>query len=342
MPKRPHVLIIGVGSIGERHLRCFQATDRCSVAFCEPLSDRREQVSERYQVKGYPNWRDALDNEDFTTAVIASPAPWHIPLAQSLTQCGLDLLIEKPLSLNLDGIEQLVSTVAAQRTHVAVGFNFRAIPALQQMRDAVRSGRFGRVVQIQVQSGQHFPFYRPAYREIYYADPGLGGGLIQDGLPHHLNAVEWIVGPATRVVADASHQVLSGVTVEDTVHVLSRHGEVMASFSVNQHQPVNELTMTVLCERGSARWDIHGQRWLTACENGGQWIEEASFSSERDDYYILQANAFLDHAAGKRAPLCSLEDGITTLRSMLAVLRSRESGRWVNVESIDSHFEMEK
>jgi predicted dehydrogenase len=334
MSKRPHVLIVGVGSIGERHLRCFQSTDRCTLAFCEPLEERRQQVASRYQVKGYPGWQEALDNEDFTTAVIASPAPWHIPLAEALTQRGLDLLIEKPLSLNFEGVNRLVTTVAERRTHVAVGFNLRAIPALQQIRAAVQSGQFGRIVQVQVQSGQHFPFYRPAYREIYYADPSQGGGLIQDGLPHYLNAVEWIAGPTTKVVTDAAHQVLAGVTVEDSVNVLSRHAEVMGSFSVNQHQPVNELTITVLCEQGAARWDINGQKWMTATECGGQWQEVESYHHQRDDYYIMQANAFFDFVAGQSGPLCSLAEGITTLRSMLAVLRSRETGGWVSVDPI--------
>ena len=49
-----------------------------------------------------------------------------------------------------------------------------------------------------------------------------------------------------RVVADAAHQVLEGVTVEDTVHLLARHGSVMASYSLNQHQAPNEITITVV------------------------------------------------------------------------------------------------
>ena len=55
-------------------------------------------------------------------------------------------------------------------------------------------------------------------------------------LTHLVNLAEWIVGPADRVLADASHQVLEGVDVEDTVHLLSRHGPVMAAFALNQHQ----------------------------------------------------------------------------------------------------------
>ncbi len=155
-------------------------------------------------------------------------------------------------------------------------------------------------------------------------------------LPHFLNAVEWIAGPATKVVVDAAHKVLAGVEVEDTVNLLTRHGNVMANFSVNQHQPVNESVITVLCENGAARWELSGQRWLSANENGGDWTLQQSYDLQRDDYYILQANAFLDLLAGKAEPLCPLDDGIRTLKSTLAILESRESGSWVNVDALCS------
>lgn len=328
----PHILIIGVGSIGERHLRCFQSTGRCTLALCEPDDNRREEVARRYGVNGYRCWEDALGDEDFSAAVIASPAPFHVYTAQALTEAGLDLLIEKPLSLATDGIDRLAEAIENQGTRVTVGFVYRVLPALRQMRAAVQSGELGRIVQIQVHSGQNFPFYRPAYREIYYADPAQGGGLIQDMLPHPLNLVEWIAGPATKVVVDASHAVLPGVDVEDTVNLLSRHGDVMASISVNQHQCVNEFVITVLCEQGAARWELKGQRWLTATEKGGDWTEQQAFVHERDDYYILQANAFLDLLDGTADPLCSLADGIDTLKATLAILESRASAAWVTVK----------
>src|SRR5690606_32808909 len=125
-----------------------------------------------------------------------------------------------------------------------VAYVYRAHPALEEMRQAIASGRFGRPVELVAVLGQHFPFYRPAYRTIYYRDRATGGGAIQDALTHVLNAGEWLVGPITRLACDAEHLVLDGVDVEDTVHLLARHGRVMASYSLNQHQAPNESTIT--------------------------------------------------------------------------------------------------
>ncbi len=72
-----------------------------------------------------------------------------------------------------------------------------------------------------------------------------------------MNAAEWLVGPIDRLVADAEHCVLAGVDVEDTVHMLTRHRRmhVMGSFSLNQHQSVNESSITVICESGVVRME---------------------------------------------------------------------------------------
>src|SRR5207249_3484680 len=108
---------------------------------------------------------------------------------------------------------------------------------------------------------------------------------------------------------DAEHQVLEGVTVEDTVHLLARHGPVMASYSLNQHQAPNELTFTVVCERGTVRCEFHEQRWRWLTEPGGNWHDEVIPALERDTLFIAQANAFLDAALGDAPPPCSLAEG---------------------------------
>jgi len=331
MSEHPRILVLGVGSIGERHLRCFQATERCEAAFAEPMEERRRDVAERYSATGYASWNEALEAAQYHAAVIAAPAPYHIPTATELAQKGLHLLIEKPVSLNLEGIDELIALIEEKRLQAAVGFNCRRIPALAQMREAIVGGRFGKPVQINVVAGQHFPFYRPAYREIYYTRHDMGGGCIQDCLPHHLNAVEWIVGPTTKIVADAQHCLLEGVEVEDSVNLLLRHGDVMGSITVNQHQPPNEFLITVLCERGAARFELGKQSWFSAEELGGEWKVEGTSTCERDDYYIAQANDFLDQIEKGTPPLCSLADGVQTLKTVLAIQKSLRSGRWEQV-----------
>lgn len=332
-PKSRHrLLVIGVGSIGERHVRCVQTTGRCDLAICEPNAELREDVSQRYGVEeSYADLDSAL-NGDFDTAIVAAPAQLHVPMAQSLADVGIHMLIEKPLSLSLDGVERLRATVADKGLVTAVGFSHRANPLVAGMREFVKMGKLGRIVEMRVVCGHHFPTHRPAYADIYFNSYETGGGAINDMVPHLYNAAEWLAGPMTRVVVDADHLRLDRVTVEDTVNALARHGDVMASYASDLHQPSYELTIHLICEKGECRVDYHMNRWAWMDEPESTWTEGSEkMSAERDDMYIHQDSCFLDAVEGKGDVLCTLDDGVHTLKSTLASHESWSRGKWVEI-----------
>jgi len=325
------ILIVGGGSIGERHLRCFQRTGRTGVSLCEIRDDLRGQIAERYRLsQTYSSLETALA-ENWDAGVICTPANLHIPMAMAFAEKSIPVLIEKPLSVALEGIAEFQERIVSQSLPVSVAYVLRHHPGFLAMKQALGDSRFGRPVEVVMTGGQHFPFYRPAYRETYYTRHETGGGAIQDALTHMMNAAEWLVGPVTKLVADAEHCLLEGVAVEDTVHVLTRHGGVLGSFSLNQHQAANETTLTVICEQGMLRFESHNCRWLSCLKPGEPWNVEGEFSLERDDLFVAQANAFLDQLEDKRGPACSIEEALQTLRVNLAALESLKSRAWITL-----------
>lgn len=324
------ILVIGCGSIGERHVRTFLATGRTDVAACDTRPAILRQVGERYGVNAVPDWVTALENSAVSGVVIATPAPSHVEIATRCLESGRHVLIEKPLSLDLAGIERLIAARDLAGRFAAVAYVLHFMPALQAARLFLQSNPFGPVRHVAVNTGHHFPAARPAYREIYYRDRAQGGGAIQDALTHVANAVEWAVGPTTRVFCDAQHQVLEGVTVEDTVNVTARNGTVLTSYALNQFQAANETRLDFHAETGSVRVELNAQRWGTIARGAAHWEWHAAPVAERDQIYTAQAHAFLDGCDGKPNPLCTLEEGIQTLRFNLAALRSWSESRPVS------------
>jgi predicted dehydrogenase len=330
--EKHRVLVVGAGSIGERHIRCFLATGRCEVSFVEIKDELRRTIAARYAACGFATLEAGI-NQRPRIAIIATAAHMHVKMATKLAEEGIHLLVEKPLATSELGVKQLASLVREKDLIAGVAYVYRSHPVLSDMRTAILSGIFGPPVQIVVVTGQHFPTYRPAYREIYYRDRATGGGAIQDALTHLVNAGEWLIGPVTRLVTDAAHQVLPGVEVEDTAHVLTRHGRVLGSYSLNQHQAPNETSITVICERGTARFEVHNSHWRWMASPGGEWQDGLCQPLERDELFTRQANLFLDAVEGKQPPTCSLEDGLQTLRVNLAALKSLESGTWEAIKT---------
>lgn len=323
------ILVVGGGSIGERHVRCFLATSRAEVGLCEPNAQRRTELAERYPLAfNVASLAEAIALSP-QAAVVATPADLHVAQALALAEQGIHLLIEKPLSTNFDRVEELRSVVAQRSLVAGVAYVYRVHPALIAMKAAIDSGRWGAPRQLTVLAGQHFPTYRPQYREIYYNDHARGGGAIQDALTHLLDFGQWLAGPIERVCADADHQVLPGVEVEDTVALLTRQNGALGSYLLNQYQAADELTLTIVCERGMCRFENHWSQWRWIDGVAGEWRDEPTPLDGRDDLYQRQASAFLDAVEHGTAPPCSLAEGYSAFNACQAALRSWREKCWV-------------
>lgn len=325
------VLVIGCGSIGERHLRCFQKTGRAKVAVCDTNSQLVQDVASRYEVPGFDSLDAALTAFPADAWVICTPAQTHLALALKGLEKGVHLLIEKPLAVDLTQVAAVRTALAQTDRHVAVAYVYHTMPWVQEMRAALLSGVIGEPKHATVIAGQHFPTFRPAYREIYYTRHECGGGAIQDALTHMANMTEWLLGPTTRLFCDAAHQVLEGVTVEDTVNIVARNGPTMVTYAMNQFQAPNEVELRIHGEHGSLAMQGHKRRWGIQKADEADWTWHLHPTVERDDWFIRQAGHFLDGTEGKPSPLSTFEESVQTLKFNVAALESARTGRQIEI-----------
>jgi predicted dehydrogenase len=328
----PTVLIIGAGGIGERHVRCFLATARTGVALCEPNVDRRKLICERYGVAGFATAAEALATARFRAAVICTPAPRHPAIAAECLAAGLSVLIEKPLAASHEGLDSLRQALARSQGILRVAYVYRSIPVIQACRELVQSETLGKVRHVTVEAGQNFPSFRPDFQRTYYAKRASGGGAIQDFLTHMVHGVEWTVGPVVELACLADRQVLSGVEVEDVASLLCRHRDgTLSSFSLNQFQAPNEVTLSYHAPGGSIRVELHRQRLGVARQGSTDWEWREIPHGERDTLFVAQANSFLDACEGKPDQLCCLDDAVQTLEVNLCALASNDSRQFIRV-----------
>ena len=325
------ILVVGCGSIGERHLRCLQRTGHANVTACETHPALLQRIAEQYRVPAFPDLQAALAVRRYAGLVLCTPAHTHLDLALLGLQHGAGLLIEKPLSTALDQVPAVRAEIARSGQFVGIAYVFHFMPWVREVRTLVQSGELGRPLHVSVVTGHDFPSARPAYREIYYARHETGGGAIQDGLTHIVNVVEWLIGPTTRLYCDAAHLALPGVTVEDTVNVAARQDGVLTSYALNQFQPPSEVSMQIHAEGGSVKIEVHAQRWGVFRRGAPEWEWHQSEPMERDDWFLAQAHAFLDGLHGKPTDLCTFDEAVQTLKFNLAALESMRSGNVIEI-----------
>ncbi len=317
-----NLLVVGGGSIGERHLRCFQQIGAGHVALCETNDRRRREIVERYTIAEAFGSVEESAQRHWDAAVICTPAHLHVPHALLLLPCSKALLIEKPLSTRREDAEALRD--AARGVPVSVAYVYRAHPAVDAVRGMLAAGRLGQLLQVVVVAGQHFPTFRPAYRDTYYADRATGGGAIQDAATHLFDLAQYLAGPFDWVFCDYAHQALEGVSVEDTVHLTARaRGEqVLVTIAVNQFMAPNETTVQLNGSLASACIQFHTHRYAFMAHGESAWQWSEPLVHKRDDLFRIQARRFLDVCKGEARPACTLDDALHTLEINLAALES--------------------
>ena len=331
------ILIVGCGSIGERHLRCFLRTGRATATACDLDSARLARIAATCAVPVTTDAAAALTSGRFDAVIICAPAPAHVPLAHRALDAGLHVLLEKPLSHSLDGVAELLVARARSQRQVAVAYVYHVYPFLLAAQAFIAAASFGCVLHATVTSGHPFHLLRPAYAETYFRDRATGGGAIQDALTHVANWIEHVLGPTESVVCDCDHLALEGVDVEDTVHVHARHGRTLVSYALNQFQAPNESTVQFNAPGGSVKIEFHRQRWGTWAAGATDWAWHETGVCERDVHFTAQAHAFLDQIEGRPARLCSLAAAAQTLRFNLACLASAAADRRIYCRTLSSH-----
>ena len=331
------ILIIGIGSIGKRHLRLAR-----KLVPDADIRVLRHQVT--HEVPEYSNGYFSSIEESIAfapqMAVISSPAPFHIPAAQALAEVGVHLLIEKPLSNSLNGVMQLLKTCQQRGTVLLTGYNLRFLPSLQCFRNLLDESVIGKVFSVRCEVGQHLSSWRPDedYRQGVSARHELGGGALLE-LSHELDYMRWIFGEVGWVKATVSRQSSLEIDVEDTAHltlgfVAKTDGhQLIGTVNLDFIRHDTSRYCIAIGAKGSLRWNgLTGE--VSLYEEGvNEWRELFVLPNKRDDSYIAEWQNFIGCVTEQKQPLVTGEDGLKVLQIIDAARHSATSeGRMSKVE----------
>jgi len=164
------ILIIGCGSIGERHIKNLKKISKRNELFVFDKDwERLKLVKKKYQVKIVTNLAGILLKEQFSCALICTTPNTHVKLAQKLADYNIPLFIEKPLSHNFLGLNRLRQTIKNKTLPVLIGYNLHFHPGLILIKQLLAEKKIGRLLSIRIEAGQYLPDWRPwqDYRQSY-------------------------------------------------------------------------------------------------------------------------------------------------------------------------------
>jgi predicted dehydrogenase len=331
-----NIIIIGGGGIARRHIIGFQKSGRARVALIEPVETRRSALMSEFGLsEGYVNVSDApLDG--FDLAVICSPGHTHVAMMNRCLDAALPFLVEKPLSVTMDGVRAVVDRLRETSLPARVGFARRNGPEILALREQVQAGRIGELKLAYMNASQEFLKYRPDLRENYFAREETGGGAVLDLASHMIDLLIWIMGPVTDVSAINDRLGIDGIETEDTCLISLRFASgALANITINLFQKPNTGRFEFIGTKGNLL--LEHAVLSFADDDSGTWKDQVDFMAglqpqmAHQARFEKQADLLLDFLDGQDCHLCSVEEAYHNLRVALAAKTAWRERRIVRI-----------
>ncbi len=329
------ILIAGLGSIGRRHLRNLMALSESDVVL---LRSHRATLPED-DLAGYPVETDlqtALRKHQPKAVIVANPTALHLEVAIPAAEAGCAILLEKPISHSLDGVDKLKAAVQRSGSRVLTGFQFRFHPGMLTARKLILDGEIGRLISAHVHFGEYLPAWHPweDYRTSYAARADLGGGVVLTQC-HALDYLPWLVGRVESVWGFTAKLSDLDVNVEDTAEIGLRFaGGRLGSLHLDYNQQPPSHHFELIGTQGSLQCDLSDGAVQVYRAAKGEWqAYPLPQSWERNVMFMEEMKHFMAVARGETEPSCTLDDGIRVMQLISAVHESQNTGRVVSFGS---------
>src|SRR4051812_9099779 len=288
-------LFVGLGGVGQRHLRnlrtvvggqaeflAYRSRREATVLTNEMGVESGSDLETKYGLRVFGDLTEALAERP-EAVIISNPTSLHLGVALAAAEAGCHLFVEKPLSHDMENVANLLALVDRQKLVTLVGYQWRFHPCLAAVADILRQNVIGQVVAVRARFGEYLPNWHPYedYRRSYAARRELGGGVLLTQI-HDFDYLGWLFGWPKQVYTIGGHVSDLEIDVEDVADTVCTCEIDGRAIPVHVHQDYLQKPATRRCdfvaERGRIHVDLIGAT-LKAIDASGKIVREENFST---------------------------------------------------------------
>ena len=334
--------LIGCGRIATNHMKAALNNKLNIVAVCDVLPEAMETLLAKHglenetSIKRYTDYKQMLEENDITLASIATESGIHAEIALYCIDKGVHLIIEKPMAMSMADAEEIIRRSEEKGVKVSACHQNRFNVAIQELRRAVETGRFGKLSHgsIHVRWNRNEGYYTQApWRGTWAQD----GGCLMNQCIHGIDLLRWMMGDEVEEVYGVTQQQFHDyLECEDIgmAVVKFKNGAVGTIEGTTNVYPKNlEETLYMFGETGTVK--IGGTStnnidvWNFADEGEedqkNKGLQEATSNVYGNGHTSLFADV-MDAIKNDRKPYVDAVAGRNALEMILAIYQSAASG----------------
>jgi len=266
------ICVIGGGRWGQNHIRTlFQMGNLAGIL--EASQNRLDELLAQYPVQGFTELDDAI-KQGFDGYILATPAETHYPIGKKLLEQGLNVLIEKPMTLSSEHSKELVEIAEQTKAGLMVGHLLLFHPAIKKIKEVIDSGKIGRL------------FY------IYSTRLNLGTVRTEETVfwsfaPHDISVIDYFIGTSAIKIEAKGAKFLQDKIYDVTMAQFTYPGNIHAHIFVSWLHPFKEQRLVVVGSNGMLSFDDSSiEKNILYYNKHIDWVEGKPVKVEQPDEII--------------------------------------------------------
>jgi len=311
------VAVVGVGEFGKNHVRVVRQSDRAElVAVVDANRDRAGEVAAANECAAFSEFREIAGKVD--AAIVAVPTSAHAKVGCSLLEAGIDVLVEKPIALDLSSADQLIHAAESHGRILQVGHLERFNPAVIALEKVAR-----------------LPLFFEIHRLSVFSPRSLDIDVVLDLMIHDIDILLSLVQRDIEEIRAAGISILTPKV--DIANVrLQFQGGCVANITASRVSTDRVRKLRLFQPSQYISVDYGRQDAAVFSVGEGRKISFEQLPVTKIEPLTLQLDAFLNSVETRQTPKLSGHVGRLNLRVALDILAKIEEHSRVVAQSLVS------
>ena len=339
--------LIGCGRIATNHMKAAVNNELEIVAVCDVIPEKMEELLVKHEFQGdasikrYEDYKTMLEKENPELVSIATESGIHAEIALYCIEKGVNLIIEKPMAMCIEDADKIIRLSEEKGVKVSACHQNRFNKAIQQLRQAMEAGRFGKLSHgsINVRWNRNKGYYDQApWRGTWAQD----GGALMNQCIHGIDLLRWMMGDEIEEIYGVTRQQFHNyLEVEDVgmAIIKFKSGAIGAIEGTTNVYPKNlEETLYIFGENGTVKiggtstnnidvWNFSDE---TEADKKNKGFKEATSNVYGNGHTRLFADV-MDAIENDRKPYVDAVAGRNALEVVLSIYKSQKTGKPVKL-----------
>ncbi len=278
--KAKPIIVIGGGSIGQRHIKNLQTLGYLSI-FC--LKRNIDLAFEsKFNVRVITTYQEFTDIQPWAV-FICNPTSLHIDSLREAVEVNAHIFMEKPLIHDEKGLLLAKKLLRDYDKVFFIGFMLRFHPLVKKIKKIIDSKKLGEVYAARLEFGSYLPYWHPYedYKISYAARKELGGGVINT-ITHELDLIQHFFGSPESVLSHKINLGKLGIDVEELFEGTLIYCDKLVTLHLDYLQKDYDRKISIFCDEGNILWNWHENKILIKKHKSE--LQKVSLS----DFYVNQ------------------------------------------------------